>query len=127
MEDPQITPRMREAMQGASPWMKIIGILFLVIGGLYALSGLLALFASPIAGIVALAVAAVFIFCGINVLKGGNAFGSYAVTGNVAEAEKGMEGLKDFFMIYAIFMITAIVLGIIMYLTVGTMGSMMGL
>ena len=110
MESGEITPNMKESMRGTAPWMKFLGVLFMVLGGIYGIFALIALFASPGAGIIALAVTALYIYMGYLMFKSGSDYSSFVNTSNTSTLESSLKNQKNYWMIMGILMIVALVI-----------------
>lgn len=121
----QITPRMKDAMSGASPWMKVLAIIQMVLFGLMAIAGILSLLGgAAVGGLVFIAIAGVMIFASINLLKAGSGFSNYVATNSAETLETGLESLKTAIMIIAIVAIIYVVLILILFLMGGLSGYM---
>lgn len=106
-------------LKQTAPWKKFIGIIFMILGGLGAIFGLVAVFASPLAGLISLILYGVYFYLGLLLFQIGSGFSSASSN----DLESAFAKQKTFWMIFGILMIISIVF-VIVALVAG--GSMMG-
>ncbi len=112
----EITPKMRADLKGAAPWMKFVGIFYIIIGGLGALIPLILMTqVFDISLVVMLAMFALFIYLATLVLKMGTQYSVFLDNLNSASLERAFAAQKKFWMITGILIILGILTGIISY------------
>mgnify|MGYP000277116009 CR=1 FL=1 len=115
-EEGGVSGSMKSSIQGTAPWMKFLGILFMVIGGLYTIAGFLALLASPLIGLLTLAMCGLYIYMGYLIFKAGSDYSSFVSTNSISSLESSLKNQKTWWMITGILTIVAIVAGIGMFI-----------
>ncbi|MEN8929434.1 MAG: DUF5362 family protein [Flavobacteriales bacterium] len=121
-----ITNNMKASMRATAPWMKFLGILFIVIGGIYSIISILAILGSPLGGLLSLAFSALYIYMGYLIFKSGSDYSSYVGNSNTATLESALKNQKMWWTITGIMTAVVIVITIAALIFGGSMINELG-
>ncbi len=113
-----LSAKAKEHLKGAAPWMKFVGVFFIVIGALDMLA-VLGMFAMGmpfhVSMLIGITLIGLIIYCGLLVLRTGNAYGNYIHSNSSDHLEKAFFAQKQYWMILGILIILFLLLLIVSY------------
>ena len=105
-----LTDKMKEDLRAASPWMKFVGIFYMIISALGLIGLLIAITQMfHISLVISLIIYGLMLYLGSLVMKMGNQYGNFLDTGTSATLEKAFDAQKRFWMITGILIILGII------------------
>lgn len=120
-----VSKNIKNSLLTACTWAKVLSIIQIVFIGLALIMGVIALIASPIIGLLTLAIYGFMMYTAVTLLQ----FGQKAMNGlnstNQREFENGIEKLGLWFKMVGVITIVVIALYIVSIIIIGTSGAMM--
>lgn len=123
LSDSGVSQAAKAAAMSASGWMKFIAIFGFVICGLGVIGGFAMLIASPIIGLIYLAIYGAAIYMCIVLIQGAGKLASVGTMGNMSQLNDFLELNKRYWMIAGIFLIVTIALMIIALIVGASFGA----
>jgi hypothetical protein len=105
-------------LRASASWVKVIAILGFIGGGITGIGALFTLFGSFVAGIIGLAMAALYIFMSLLLMKQAN-----AVSTDRVDMDSFSDSYLKYWKIIVILIIVSVVFGLISYFTVASQVS----
>ena len=120
-----ITESMKASISGTAPWMKFMGVLFMIAGAIYVIVAIIAILASPLVGLITLAFCGLYIYLGYLIFRAGSDYSSYLASNSTHILEAAFANQKTWWKIMGILTIVGIVLGIAAGIFGASVGSQM--
>lgn len=117
----QISAAAKQNLQAAATWVKVVAILAFIGGGLSAIFALIAIFGSPLVGIIQLLLVGAYIYINILLFKKAS-----AISVGTLDMDSFSENFLKYWKYTVIMIIASFVLGVILYSVVANAVSSAG-